>query len=123
MSEGRDSGVGDLALPGLPAGAFSLPERPSGIVRAISNSEVALERWLGDVKAAFDGRVLRIDHSVADQWGCMIALRRVSAIDGLLAATAVTHGLALATRTESKVARLGATLINPVKGAEHAHAS
>jgi hypothetical protein len=28
---------------------------------------------LGDVKAAFNGRVLEIDHSVADQWGRMNA--------------------------------------------------
>ncbi len=83
----------------------------------------ALERWLGDVKAAFNGRVLEIDHSVAEQWGRMNAIRPVSAIDGLLAATALTHGLTLVTRNESDVAGLGATVLNPFKDAEHSHGS
>jgi predicted nucleic acid-binding protein len=83
----------------------------------------ALERWLGDVKAAFNGRVLEIDHSVAEQWGRMNAIRPVSAIDGLLAATALTHGLTLVTRNESDVAGLGATVLNPFKGLEHSHGS
>ncbi len=28
----------------------------------------ALERWLRDVEAGFDGRVLGIDNAVSDQW-------------------------------------------------------
>jgi toxin FitB len=32
---------------------------------------VALERWLGEVEAAFNGRVLGIDNAVSDQWGRM----------------------------------------------------
>ncbi len=58
----------------------------------------ALERWLQDVKAAFNSRVLEIDDAVADQWGRMNAIRSIPAIDGLLAATALTHGLTLVTR-------------------------
>ncbi len=77
----------------------------------------ALDRWLRDVKAAFKGRVLGIDESVADQWGCMSALRAVPAVDGLLAATALTHGLTLVTRNDRDVAGLGATVLNPFSGA------
>jgi predicted nucleic acid-binding protein len=76
----------------------------------------ALERWLREVKVAFQGRVLGIDDAVADQWGCMSAIRSVPVIDGLLAATALTHGLTLVTRNDRDVAGLGATVLNPFKG-------
>jgi predicted nucleic acid-binding protein len=78
----------------------------------------ALERWLRDVKAAFAGRVLGIDDAVADQWGIMSAIRTVPAIDGLLAATALTHGLTLVTRNDRDIAGLGATVLNPFNGPE-----
>jgi len=75
----------------------------------------ALERWLQDVQAAFAGRVLGIDDSVADRWGRMSAIRPVAAIDGLLAATAFIHGLTLVTRNDGDVAGLGAAVLNPFK--------
>jgi toxin FitB len=74
-----------------------------------------LERWLREVEAAFDGRVLGIDNAVSDQWGRMSAIRRVPVIDGLLAATALTNGLTLVTRNDRDVAGLGATVLNPFK--------
>ena len=73
----------------------------------------ALERWLREVEAAFDGRVLGIDNAVSDQWGRMSAIRPVPVIDGLLAATAVANGLTLVTRNERNVAGLGAMVLNP----------
>ena len=76
-----------------------------------------LERWLQDVKAAFAGRVLGIDDAVADCWGRMSGVRPVAVIDGLLAATAMTHGLTLVTRNDRDVAGLGVTVLNPFKGA------
>jgi predicted nucleic acid-binding protein len=78
---------------------------------------VTLERWLRDVTAAFDGRVFAVDDAVADQWGRMSAIRPVAAVDGLLAATALTHGLTLVTRNDRDIAGLGATVLNPFKGA------
>ena len=73
----------------------------------------ALERWLGEVEVAFEGRLLGIDTAVADQWGRMSAIRSVPVIDGLLAATALTQGLTLVTRNDRDVAGLGATVLNP----------
>ncbi len=58
----------------------------------------ALERWLRQVETAFDGRVLGIDNAVSDRWGRMCAIRPIPAIDGLLAATAITNGLTLVRR-------------------------
>lgn len=73
----------------------------------------ALERWLGQVEAAFGGRVLGIDNAVADQWGRLSAIRPLPVIDGLLAATAMTNGLTLVTRNDRDIAGLGATVLNP----------
>jgi len=88
-----------------------------------SGKAAALESWLQEVEAAFDGRVLGIDNAVSDQWGRMSAIRPVPAIDGLLAATALTHGLILATRNDRDVAGLGATVLNPFRFAENHHRS
>jgi predicted nucleic acid-binding protein len=59
-----------------------------------------------------------IDDAVADQWGRMSALRPVAVIDGLLAATALIHGLTLVTRNDGEVAGLGAAVLNPFKDTE-----
>ena len=77
------------------------------------NRAEALERWLGRVEAAFDGRVLGIDNVVSDRWGRMSAMRPIPVIDGLLAATAMTNGLTLVTRNDRNVAGLGALVLNP----------
>lgn len=75
----------------------------------------ALERWLRQVEAAFDGRVFGIDNAVADLWGRMSAIRPIPVIDGLLAATAATNGLTLVTRNDRDIAGLGAKVLNPFR--------
>ncbi len=80
----------------------------------------ALERGLHDVEAAFDGRVFGIGAAVSDQWGRISAIRPIPTVDGLLAATAVTHGLTLATRDDRDVSGLGATVLNPFRDAREA---
>ena len=77
---------------------------------------MALERWLSEVAAAFEGRLLGVDGRVADQWGRMCAIRSIPVIDGLLAATALVHGLTLVTRNERDVVGLGASVLNPFEG-------
>lgn len=84
---------------------------------------MAFERWLREVESAFGGRVLGIDNAISDQWGRMGAIRPVPVIDGLLAATALTNGLTLVTRNDRDVASLGATVLNPFKGAADHHRS
>jgi predicted nucleic acid-binding protein len=46
----------------------------------------------------------------------MSAIRSVPVIDGLLAATVLTHGLTLVTRNDRDVEGLVATVLNPFKG-------
>lgn len=73
----------------------------------------ALEKWLSAVREAFTGRILLVDDVVAEEWGKMNALRPISTIDGLLAATAKIHHMVLVTRNMADVADLGAQVINP----------
>ncbi len=57
--------------------------------------------WLEtEVPDYFAGRILAVDTRVADRWGrlCAEVGRPLPAIDSLLAATALVHGLTLVTR-------------------------
>ena len=72
--------------------------------------------WLEiDLPAFFSGRILPVDTRVANQWGRLMveAGRPVPAIDSLLAATALTHGLILVTRNQSDFDYCGLEVINP----------
>ena len=76
----------------------------------------ALGDWLeADLPAFFTGRVLGVDTAVADRWGRLIAEagRPLPAIDSLLAATAVVHGLVLVTRNVRDFAGLPVQIFNP----------
>ena len=72
-----------------------------------------IEGWLDAVAKRYSDRVLPVDADVADVWGQMNAIRPVSAIDGLIAATAKAHDLVLVTRNISDVEGLGVELLNP----------
>jgi predicted nucleic acid-binding protein len=78
----------------------------------------ALAAWLGELRDRYADRVLAIDAVVTDAWGVLNArLRRagcpVPAVDGLLAATALTHGLAIATRNVRDFEGTGVDLFDP----------
>jgi toxin FitB len=58
---------------------------------------------------------LPIDRAVADAWGRLSAIRTVPVPDALLAATAMVHGMTLATRNEADMAGLGVPVLNPFR--------
>jgi len=72
-----------------------------------------LARWFDQVRVAFEGRILAIDAAVADEWGRLSAAVPVPVVDGFMAATAMVHGLVLATRNVRDVSRTGARVMNP----------
>jgi|SRR5579863_2929128 len=78
-----------------------------------------LETWLElDLQARFSGRILPIDALIADRWGALAAAakrkgRPLSAIDGLLAATALHHNLTIVSRNVSDFAITQALTLNP----------
>ncbi len=80
------------------------------------HQQIELIDWLeNDLLIFFSGRILSIDSAVADRWGRLVAGagRTVSAIDSLLAATAVEHDLSLVTRNIKDFEGLAVTTYNP----------
>jgi predicted nucleic acid-binding protein len=73
----------------------------------------ALEGWLTGLEHRYGDRLLPITAEVADQWGRLSAIRPLSSVDGLLAATAKVHDLTLVTRNVTDVAHTGVRLFNP----------
>jgi len=79
----------------------------------------ALTGWLlHDLPRRFEQRILPVDEPVALAWGDLMGLakrrgRGLSAMDGLIAATALAKGLVLVTRNVSDFESLGIELLNP----------
>lgn len=73
----------------------------------------ALERWLRDVEAAFEDRVLPVTLPVAAAWGRQQYARPLPVIDALIAATARVHGMTVVTRNIKDFALTGLDLFNP----------
>ncbi len=81
-----------------------------------SKRKLKLLDWLEtEVPAFFAGRILPIDEEVADRWGRLLAVagRPLPAIDSLLVATTLTHGLALVTRNLDDFPHPDLEIINP----------
>lgn len=95
------------ARTGLFLSALTLAELGAGaaeIERTDKAGAAAMRRWINEqVTVAFDGRVLPVDVAVTRR---AIGLGYADLRDGLFAATALEHGLTLATRF-SAVFRIG----------------
>lgn len=78
-----------------------------------------LERWLeAELRPWFAGRILPVDEAVADRWGALDGERQLegaalNTADGLIAATALEHGLTLVTRNVKHFRGLGLKILNP----------
>lgn len=100
---------------------LTLGEIRKGIAKMpASPRREALDNWLAqDLPVYFSGRLLPLDADTADAWGqlCARVQRPLPAIDGLLAATAIRHGMSLVTRNTRDFEDLGLPVINPWPGA------
>lgn len=74
-----------------------------------------LDRWLGDLLEDYADRILPLDLRAAELWGRLNVPDPLPAVDGLLAATAITHDLALVTRNGRDVARTGVRIVDPFR--------
>ena len=72
-----------------------------------------LDRWLRRLIDDYTERLLPVDERVAELWGRLNVPDPISTVDGLLAATAIVHGLTLVTRDVKPVQHTGARLLNP----------
>lgn len=79
----------------------------------------ALNEWLtSDLPQRFDQRVIAVEQDVALAWGDLMGDAKrngcnLSSMDGLIAATAIAHDLALATRNIKDFEGLGIRLVDP----------
>ena len=99
---------------------LSLGEIRKGVASlAQGKRRTQLETWLElELQARFAGRLLPIDASIADRWGRLAADtkrkgRPLSAIDGLLAATALHHNLTVVSRNVADFANAHVPILNP----------
>ena len=72
-----------------------------------------LDRWLGELKDEFGNRLVSVSTAIAERWGTLSAGQPLTVVDGLLAATAIEHGLTLVTREHGALTTTGAVLLDP----------
>ncbi len=98
---------------------LTIGEIVKGVARLPSGGKRrALESWIQELQTVFADRLLPVDAMVSTIWGEITARAGqqgvvVPAVDGLIAATALRHGLHLMTRNVVGFAATGVLLINP----------
>lgn len=97
----------------------SLGEILKGItILATGKRRNTLQQWLDEtLRPWFEGRILSIDDSIAERWGvlageCQLKGRPLKMADGLIAATALEHGLTVVTRNTRDFEGLGIDILN-----------
>lgn len=73
----------------------------------------ALESWINVLRAEYENRILGVTEQIALEWGRIAAIRTRGDIDGLIAATAIVHGLTVVTRNVADFADTGVVVLNP----------
>ena len=95
---------------------LSLGEIRRGIERLRKKSPdkcPEFERWLDQLHTDYTEDILPISEEVAEHWGRLTAIRTFPVTDGLLAATALAHGLTIATRNVIDFKSSGVKTVNP----------
>lgn len=83
---------------------------------------VQIQEWLEvELIPMFADRILPVTQAIAERWGIMSGERQqmgrpLGMADGLIAATALEHGLALVTRNAKDFESIGVTIFNPWEG-------
>jgi len=89
------------------------------VVLPLSRRRTQLENWFHtDLLIWFRNRILPVTHSIADRWGlldgqCQLRGTPLNSADGMIAATAIEHGLIVVTRNLRDFAGLGVEVFNP----------
>jgi toxin FitB len=113
------SAVADIATANLYLSVLTVGEIAKGIalLRA-GRKKTSLGTWLTRVENQYADRILGIDAETARLWGELTARAQrsgiiIPSVDGLLAATALRHGLHVMTRNTKHFEASGALIIDP----------
>lgn len=74
---------------------------------------LAFENWLITLRTEYEADILAVTGRISEQWGRMMARQTKPVIDSLLAATALTYKLTMATRNVNDFKNAGIELVNP----------
>ncbi|MDA8230843.1 MAG: type II toxin-antitoxin system VapC family toxin [Magnetospirillum sp.] len=108
--------LGDKPATSLFLSAVTIGEIERGIVRQRAKDAAfaeALEAWLNVTLRTFEDRILPVDAAVARRWGQMSARIGNDGADLLIAATALEHGLTVATRNLRHFEPTGVAVVDP----------
>jgi predicted nucleic acid-binding protein len=98
---------------------ISLGEIARGLaLMADGRRKLGLEAWRSQLSCEFGERILTVDQEAAEIWGELSAAGKkkgfaIPTADGLIAATALRHGLHVATRNTPHFEQAGAMVVNP----------
>ena len=76
-------------------------------------SAAHLGAWLERTRTTFADRVIEVSEDIAVEWGRLSVARTRSDIDGLIASTAIVHGLTIVTRNVADFTDAGVRLVDP----------
>ena len=112
--------VGSVNEDSLFLSVLTIGELTKGVANlAASKRRASLEDWIElELIPRFADRILPIDAAIASRWGLLSARAKqhgqsLSVIDGLIAATALTHDLTVVTRNVGDFGITKARLHNP----------
>jgi len=71
------------------------------------------EAWLDELSIRYAERIFPVDAHVADEWGRMNATAPRKAVDSLIAATAIVHGLTVVTGNARDFEACGVRVFDP----------
>ena len=106
----------ELSVAQIFLSVLSLGELRRGVELIRRRDPVAaqsLASWLDGLGGTYADRILPVNQEIADTWGRLNVPDSLSVVDGLLAATAIVHGLTLATRNIEDVQRTGVACVYP----------
>jgi predicted nucleic acid-binding protein len=99
--------------------AVTIGEIRKGLIVPPGRRRSGLEKWFHrDLLIWFRDRILPVTYAVADRWGvlegqCQLKGTTLNTADGMIAATAIEHGLKVVTRNVKDFANLGVDIFDP----------
>lgn len=99
---------------------LSIGEIRAGIAKLAERGDTerasALEGWVDGLEAGYGDRILPVTLAVTARWAAIAAARTLPAIDSLIAATALAHGLTVVTRNVKDFEGVGVPCHDPFAG-------